>query len=391
MDSSSDEDFVSPVPSTSRGRGKQRGRTDIASSSEPPAKMSKAELNRLRVAKHRAKSVSLTEEQQKAKREKQRKWTADCRRKKAQDELDKERERNTVRMQIHRSNQSTDEREVEREKNTSRRRTARNNQSEAEKADEKEKNTSSRKTARNNQSEAEKTDEREKNTSSRKIARNNQSEAEKADEREKNTSSRKAARNNQSEAKKTDEREKNTSARKIARSNQSEAEKDAERKKARVGMAILRSNMDDDELAVAREENRVARHINREIDKTKVTRKDGLKSQDILIGLFNVHKLEDTKDSIGRMNVKCDKCGALKFKAESKAFCCGDGKYLPEVFPRPPESIMKLWMGSDSKAKLFRNFTREINNAVALSSIQVREKRFAGFTPNVIFQGQVTH
>ena len=91
MDSSSDEDFVSSGPSTSRGRGKQRGRTDIVSSSEPPAKMSKAEMTRLRVAKHRAKSVILTEEQQKAKRENQRKRTAECRRKKAQDQLDVER------------------------------------------------------------------------------------------------------------------------------------------------------------------------------------------------------------------------------------------------------------------------------------------------------------
>merc|ERR1712131_140156 len=88
MDSSSDEDFVSSRPSTSRGRGKQRGRTDIPSSSEPPAKLSKAEMTRLRVAKHRAKSVILTEEQQKAKRENQRKRTAECRRKKAQDQLD---------------------------------------------------------------------------------------------------------------------------------------------------------------------------------------------------------------------------------------------------------------------------------------------------------------
>ena len=98
MDSSSDEDFVSSGPSTSRGRGKQRGIKDLPSSSEPPAKMSKAELNRLRVAKHRAKSAILTEEQQKAKRESQRKRTAECRRRKAQDQLDEDRERNTLRM-----------------------------------------------------------------------------------------------------------------------------------------------------------------------------------------------------------------------------------------------------------------------------------------------------
>ena len=156
-------------------------------------------------------------------------------------------------------------------------------------------------------------------------------------------------------------------------------------------MAVLRANMDDDERAVVREQNRIAMRINREINRTKVSRKDGLRSQDILNGNFNVLRLEDTLDSIGSMRVKCDKCGALKFKAESKAFCCGEGKYLPEVFPRPPEPIMKLWMGTDSKAKLFRKFPREMNNAVALASIQVKEKRFAGFSPNVIFQGKAFH
>ena len=76
-------------------------------------------------------------------------------------------------------------------------------------------------------------------------------------------------------------------------------------------MAVLRENMDDDERAVAREKNRVSRHINREINKTKVSRKDGLRSQDILNGNLNVPKLEDTKDSIGSMRVKCEKSVVL--------------------------------------------------------------------------------
>ena len=84
MDSSSDEDFVCPGPSTSRGRGKQRGRIDSSSSSEPPAKMSKAQKTNLRVKKHRAKSANLTNEQREAHLEKERLRVAEYRRKKSE-------------------------------------------------------------------------------------------------------------------------------------------------------------------------------------------------------------------------------------------------------------------------------------------------------------------
>ena len=38
-----------------------------------------------------------------------------------------------------------------------------------------------------------------------------------------------------------------------------------------------------------------------------------------------------------------------------------------------------------------RKFSRELNNAVCLSSIQVKERRFSGYNPTVIFQGKVSH
>ena len=52
---------------------------------------------------------------------------------------------------------------------------------------------------------------------------------------------------------------------------------------------------------------------------------------------------------------------------------------------------MELWSGTGTASKLLRNHSRQFNNAVCLSSVEVKEPRFYGFTPNVTFQGRLTH
>ena len=124
---------------------------------------------------------------------------------------------------------------------------------------------------------------------------------------------------------------------------------------------------------------------------SSVGAKDGLKNFDITNGRFVVEKLSDSKDAIGFMDKKCDHCGTLRFKGETKGSCCSSGKVLPEPFPRPPEELMKLWNSNEGLGRVLKTYSREINNALALSSIQVKIKRFSGFNPSVIFQGKVVH
>ena len=51
---------------------------------------------------------------------------------------------------------------------------------------------------------------------------------------------------------------------------------------------------------------------------------------------------------------------------------------------------MNLWFGDSADAKLFRDNSRSFNNALALSSIKVKERRFKqSFCPNIIFEGKV--
>ena len=91
------------------------------------------------------------------------------------------------------------------------------------------------------------------------------------------------------------------------------------------------------------------------------------------------------------MTIKCNFCGALKFHKEKfrTTTCCSDGKVQLTPFPRPPETLMNLWMGSDAKSRLFKDNARLLNNAVCLSSLQVNERNPGGFNPSVVFQGRV--
>ena len=109
-------------------------------------------------------------------------------------------------------------------------------------------------------------------------------------------------------------------------------------------------------------------------------------------GSYKVLDLEDTDDNIGKMDNICKHCGALKFKKETGSTCCGDGKVVLDLFPKPPAAIDKLWHAKTAEGRLFRQHARIINNAVCLTSIQVKERKFtSGFTPCVVFEGKLTH
>ena len=124
--------------------------------------------------------------------------------------------------------------------------------------------------------------------------------------------------------------------------------------------------------------------------KTYVDFKDAMRSSEILDGTYHVPMLQDTDDDIGQMDIKCQHCGAFKFRGESPGSCCQGGKLVVDPFPRPPRQLQDLWFGDGDDAKLFRQNARYINNAVCLSSIKSSERR-GGWQPSVVFQGRVEH
>lgn len=186
-------------------------------------------------------------------------------------------------------------------------------------------------------------------------------------------------------------REKNRISQAKARGKKTEEQKDDVRRSDRLRKKKAKEEMDEDQRSQFLEKKRMCAETHRRVQKSQATLKDGLRNQEILEGVFPVQRLEESADAIGQMDVRCQHCGALKFLRESEGFCCSSGKVSTAPFPKPPGGLSELWASNDEEGKLLKKFSREINNAVGLSSIKVTEKNFRGFTPTVIFQGQVKH
>ena len=123
-----------------------------------------------------------------------------------------------------------------------------------------------------------------------------------------------------------------------------------------------------------------------------VEKNEGLLTSEILAGTHPVLDLKDTPDTIGKMEVVCNFCGALKFKKETGSTCCSNGKVYLDPLPQPPEQIRKLWHEDTPEGRLFRQHARSINNAVCLTSIKGKQKTFGGgFAPNIVYEGKVTY
>ena len=153
----------------------------------------------------------------------------------------------------------------------------------------------------------------------------------------------------------------------------------------------FREEQEEYEAAQRREQENERRRLARNLKHTKIKPKDGLRTQEILAGTFVVPLLEESADAIGKMDIACPHCGALKFKSESAGLCCSSGKVILTPFPRPPEDILKRWKGQGPDDLLFKKHSRDLNNALCFSSIQVNQRHFAGYNPSVIFQGQMKH
>ena len=70
--------------------------------------------------------------------------------------------------------------------------------------------------------------------------------------------------------------------------------------------------------------------------------------------------------------------------------CCYGGKVSVPAYPSPPPELMRLWFEDSPEARLFRQHSRSINNATALSSFVVNERRQESGTSSVVMQGKLT-
>ena len=144
-------------------------------------------------------------------------------------------------------------------------------------------------------------------------------------------------------------------------------------------------------------ENSVEKQKRKEKDKLEKRRQVptsqylGRHAQKVLVGEQIVPELINTEETLGQMDTVCNPCKARKFKNETPSLCCNSGKVDLPIFPTPPDLIQNLLTKQTNEAIIFRENSRSFNNALALSSIIVNERKFAnGYNPSVIFEGKVT-
>ena len=157
--------------------------------------------------------------------------------------------------------------------------------------------------------------------------------------------------------------------------------------------ATHRAGLDDETMEEVRAADR-ARKTNKR-NKRSVQPRDGLRAKEVMTGTLIVPYIGDTEDGIGKMDVECPYCKALKFKNETPSMCCNNGKIQLQPFPKPPPQILKLFRpdlfvdGDEAMSKVFLKYIRPLNNALCLSSLRANYQIFKNYNPTVIIQGQV--
>ena len=221
-----------------------------------------------------------------------------------------------------------------------------------------------------------------------------------ATKRAKETSAERKGRNESKANATANKRAKETAAERNGR-NESKAKADAikrakETAAEQKGRNIAKSKRNEekrnketeDEARKRKDKEKQQRAIQR-ANKIPTSQYEARNAQKILTGVQIVPELQDTKEKIGAMTTICKFCGARKWAKETPSMCCNSGKVVLDSFPDPPKLLKELLIADTSEARLFRNNARPLNNALTLSSLQVRTKTFdSGFAPNIIFEGK---
>jgi len=89
---------------------------------------------------------------------------------------------------------------------------------------------------------------------------------------------------------------------------------------------------------------------------------------------------------------KCDKYHAFKWKNEPPRTCCSLGKFhFPIIRTDEPILFRTFFEGQDARAKIFKKYTRPLNNALALACLKTKTPAVPGgvYNPSVVIQGKV--
>ena len=94
---------------------------------------------------------------------------------------------------------------------------------------------------------------------------------------------------------------------------------------------------------------------------------------------------------IGKMNIVCRFCRAMKFRHEAPGMCCAGGKVrLPELRD-PPEPLASLMIAESNEGKKFLRNIRRYNSCFQMTSFGATEIVRENYMPCFKIQGRVYH
>lgn len=94
---------------------------------------------------------------------------------------------------------------------------------------------------------------------------------------------------------------------------------------------------------------------------------------------------------LGRMDLKCVHCGALKFADETKGLCCRDGKVELPKLSSLSFFLKNLLLKSDKESKQFRKNIVKFNALFQMTSLGAKTAMLPGYQPTFRIHGQIHH
>ncbi|QQP49076.1 ATP-dependent DNA helicase, partial [Caligus rogercresseyi] len=95
--------------------------------------------------------------------------------------------------------------------------------------------------------------------------------------------------------------------------------------------------------------------------------------------------------AIGKMNVNCRYCNAMKYPAETPGLCCANGKVRLDDLQETPDHLRNLLLGQSPDSKNFMRNIRAYNSAFQMTSFGHKSSHPGGYMPTFRIQGQVYH
>ena len=95
--------------------------------------------------------------------------------------------------------------------------------------------------------------------------------------------------------------------------------------------------------------------------------------------------------NVGRMDIECSFCKALRWPKEPSGFCCENGKVEVSLLPRPPHPLDDLLLGEYPNSSHFLCNIRSYNSAFQMTSMGCKQIVNRQWNPCFKIQGQVYH